>query len=136
MDMSRFPSAKHLASWAGVCPGNRQSGGKRLSGQTTGGNVWLKAVLSEVAWANARNPTTYLGVQFRRLAHRRGVYKALVAVAHSVLVILYPVLTTKQPYQELGADYFDHLHQAHLERHHVRRLAQLGYTVSLTPPPA
>jgi transposase len=135
-DMQRFPSAKHLASWAGVCPGNKQSAGKRLGGKTTGGNVWLKAVLSEVAWANARNPTTYLGAQFRRLAHRRGVYKALVAVAHSVLVIVYHVLTTKQPYHELGADYFDHLHHPQLERHHVRRLEQLGYTVSLTPLPS
>jgi transposase len=136
VDLQRFPSAKHLASWAGVCPGNKQSAGKRLGGKTTGGNVWLKAVLSEVAWANARNPTTYRGAQFRRLAHRRGVYKALVAGAHSVLVIVSHVLATNRPYQELGGDYFDHLHQTQLEHHHVRRLEQLGYTVSLIPQPA
>jgi transposase len=132
-DMSQFPSAKHLASWAAVCPGNRQSGGKRLSGKTRRGNGWLKAVLCEVAWANARHSTSYIGAQFRRLTRRRGVYKALIAVAHTLLVIVYHVLKTQQPYHELGADYFERLDQAYLERHHVRRLEQLGYTVTLAP---
>jgi transposase len=133
IDMTQFPSAKHLASWAAVCPGNKQSGGKRLSGKTRRGNAWLKAVLCEVAWANARHPTSYIGAQFRRLTRRRGVYRALIAVAHTLLVIIYHVLKTKQPYYELGADYFDKLDQAYLERHHVRRLEQLGYTVTLAP---
>src|SRR5262245_13891730 len=132
-DMSQFPSAKHLASWAAVCPGNKQSGGKRLSGKTRRGNAWLKTVLCEVAWANARSQTSYVGAQFRRLTRRRGVYKALIAVAHSLLVIIYHVLKTKRPYHELGPDYFDRLEQAQLERHHVRRLEQLGYTVTLSP---
>ena len=92
VDMSRFPSAKHLASWAGLCPGNKQSGGKRLKEQTTSGNVWLKGVLSECAWAAARTKETYLAAQFKRLARRRGIYKALIAVAHSLLVIIYHVL--------------------------------------------
>jgi transposase len=133
VDMNQFPSAKHLASWAAVCPGNKQSGGKRLSGKTRRGNAWLKAVLCEIAWANARSQTSYIGAQFRRLTRRRGVYRALIAVAHSLLVIIYHVLKTKRPYQELGPDYFDQLEQAQLERHHVRRLEQLGYAVTLSP---
>jgi transposase len=135
-DMGRFASSKHLASWAGVCPGNKQSGGKRLSGKTTGGNVWLKGILAEVAWANARRKDGYLGAQFRRLARRRGLYKALVAVAHSVLVIIYHVLRERRPYTDLGADYFERLDTARLEQLHVRRLNALGYSVTLTPLPA
>ncbi len=137
VDMGRFPSAKHLASWAGVCPGNKQSGGKRLSGKTTKGDVWLRAVLSEVAWANARSKTGYLGAQYRRLARRRGPQKALVAVAHSLIVIIYHVLRDKRPYADLGPDHFDTLDTARLERHHVKRLNALGFGVTLTPlPPA
>jgi hypothetical protein len=132
-DMHQFPSAKHLASWAAVCPGNKQSGGKRLSGKTRRGNAWLKGVLCEIAWANARSQTSYIGAQFRRLTRRRGVYRALIAVAHSLLVIVYHVLKTKRPYQDLGPDYFDKLEQAQLERHHVLRLEQLGYAVALSP---
>jgi transposase len=132
-DMTRFPSAKHLASWAGVCPGNRQSGGKRLSGKATNGNGWLRAVLAEVAWTQARSKTTYLGAQYRRLARRRGPQKALLAVAHSVLVIIYHILRDHRPYADLGPDYFDTLDAARAERHHIRRLEQLGYTVTLTP---
>ncbi len=136
-DMGRFPSAKHLAAWAGVCPGNKQSGGKRLSGKTTKGDVWLRAVLSEVAWANARSKTNYLGAQYRRLARRRGPQKALVAVAHSLLVIIYHMLRDKRPYADLGPDHFDTIDTARLERHHVKRLNALGFSVTLAPlPPA
>lgn len=135
--MGRCPSAKHLASWAGVCPGNRQRGGKRLSGKTTGGNVWLKAVLAEVARSDARRKTGYLGAQFRRLARRRGLYKALVAVAHSIVAIIDHVLRERRPYIDLGADYFEKLDAQRLEHLHVRRLNALGYSVTLTPlPPA
>ena len=102
IDMSRFPSAKHLASWAGVCPGNKQSGGKRLSGKTTSGNPYLRAVLAEVVWAIAHTKNNYLSAQFHRLARRLGKKKAVVAVSHSVLVILYHVLRTKTPYSDLG----------------------------------
>jgi len=137
IDMGRFPSAKHLAAWAGVCPGNKQSGGKRLSGKTTKGDAWLRAVLAEVAWANARSKTNYLGAQYRRLARRRGPQKALVAVAHSLLVIIYHMLRDRRPYADLGPDHFDTLDTARLERHHVKRLNALGFSVSLTPfPPA
>lgn len=136
VDMARFPSHKQLASWAGVCPGNKQSGGKRLSGKTTKGSVWLRAVLTEVAWANARSTTGYLGAQFRRLARRRGRLKALVAVAHSVIVIIYHVLREHRPYVDLGADYFATLEAERVERHHVRRLNALGFSVTLSPLPA
>jgi transposase len=133
VDMGRFPSAKHLASWAGVCPGNKQSAGKRLSGKTTKGNTWLRGMLGELAWTSSRTAGTYFGAQFRRLARRRGAKRAALAVAHTLLVVIYHVLRDKQPYSELGADYFDQLDAAQLERHHVRRLEQLGYSVSLTP---
>ncbi len=133
-DMSRFPSSKHLASWAGVCPGNRESAGKRLSGKPTGGDPWLKAALGEVAWAVARNKApNYLTEQYKRIARRRGKYKAAVAVAHSVLVIAYHVLKTGEPYRELGADYFNQLDTDRIQRHHVNRLKALGYEVELTP---
>lgn len=131
-DMSRFSSAKHLASWAGLCPGNRQSGGKHFSGKVRPGDRWLKGVLGEVAWAVARTRDTYLSAQFRRIARRRGLYKANVAVAHSVLVIIYHLLRTGQPYADLGPDYCDRLDADRLRRHHVHRLRELGFEVTLT----
>ncbi len=133
VDMSRFPSAKHLASWAGLCPGNKQSGGKRMSEAITKGSPWLRAVLGEVVWTITHTRDNSLVAQYRRLAKRRGTHKAVVAVAHSVLVVIYHMLREQRPYTDLGADYFDRLDAAHLERHHVRRLEQLGYTVTLTP---
>jgi transposase len=133
VDMTRFPSAGHLASWAGVCPGNKQSGGKRLAAGITQGNRWLRGTLGEVAWATVHTKDNYLVAQYQRLVRRRGKFKAVVAVMHSVLVIVYHVLRDQQPYQDLGADYFDRLDTARIERHHVRRLEQLGYTVTLTP---
>jgi transposase len=135
-DMSRFPTHKHLASWAGVCPGNKQSGGKRLSGKITPGNPWLRAILGEIAWAIAHTTDNYLAAQFHRLARRRGKQKAVVAVAHSVLVILYHMLRDHRPYTDLGPDYFDRLDTERLQRLHVRRLEQLGFTVTLSPAPA
>ena len=133
VDRERFPTHKHLTSWAGACPGNKQSGGKRLSGKTTKGNRWLRAVLGEVAQAIARSPGTYLHAQYQRLARRRGKNKALMAVAHSVLVIAYHMLKDKRPYSDLGADYFDTRDTTRIQRHHVQRLEQLGFTVTLTP---
>ncbi len=134
VDMGRFPSAKHLASWAGLCPGNKQSGGKRLKEQTTSGNVWLKGILSECAWA-ARTKETYLAAQFKRLARRRGIYKALIAVAHSLLVIIYHLLQRGETYRELGGDYFAQIDSRRAEGYHVKRLTALGYQVTLTPLP-
>jgi transposase len=133
VDMARFPSARHLASWAGVCPGNKQSGGKRLQAGITEGDRWLRGVLGEVVWAITHTKDNYLVAQYQRLVRRRGKYKAIVAVMHSLLVAVYHILQDQQPYHDLGADYFDRLEAARIERHYVRRLEQLGYTVTLTP---
>jgi transposase len=133
VDMSVFPTAKHLASWAGLCPGNRQSGGKRLSGAITGGNPYLRSILTQAAWAISHTKDNYLSAQYHRLARRIGRKKAIVALAHSVVVIIYHVLRTKQPYTDLGADYFDQLNTERLQQHHIRRLEQLGFSVTLTP---
>ncbi len=133
IDMDRFPSDAHLASWAGVCPGNHESAGKRTSGKTTHGNPYLRAVLCQVAWVIAHMKDNYLSAFYHRIARRRGKKKAIMAVAHKLLVIIYHVLRTKKPYAELGADYFDQLDKARIERRSVQRLEQLGYTVTLTP---
>lgn len=132
-DLARFPSAKHLASWAGLCPGNAESGGKRLSGRTRKGNRWLRQVLIEIAHVAAKTRGTYLAAQYRRIAARRGKKRALVAVAHTVLVIVYHILTRREPYRDLGEAYFDHLERQHVERRLVRRLERLGYSVTLAP---
>jgi transposase len=137
-DMTRFPTAKHLASWAGVCPGNKESAGKRLSGRITKGNTWLRAMLGECAWSASRKRGTYLAAQYHRLARRRGPPKAVVAVAHRILVIAYHVLRDREPYGDLGAAYFERLDQRaarQRQRYHVPRLQQLGYTVTLSPAP-
>lgn len=131
--MSRFPTDKHLASWAGVSPGNKQSGGKRLSGKTTSGNPYLRGMLGEVAWAIAHTKDNYLSAFYHRIARRRGKQKAIMALSHKVLVILYHVLREKKPYTDLGADYFDKLDTTRIQRHHIHRLEQLGYTVTLAP---
>ena len=116
-----------------MCPGNKQSAGKCLSGKTTQGNTYLRALLGEAAWAAARTKGSYLSAFYQRLARRRGKKKALVALEHKLLIIIYHVLRTRKPYSDLGADYFDRLEKNRLERHHIRRLEQLGYTVTLTP---
>lgn len=133
IDMTQFPSAAHLASWAGVCPGNRESGGKRLSGQITKGNARLKAVLSESVWVISHMKGNYLSAQYHRLARRLGKPKAVMAVVHSLLVIIYHILRDKQPYHDLGADYFEMLDRTRVVNGAVRRLEVLGYTVSLQP---
>jgi len=132
-DLSRFPSAKHLASWAGMCPGNAESGGKRLSGKTRKGNIWLRQVLFEVAHAASKTKDTYLSAQYRRLATRRGKQRALIAVGHSILVMAYHILTRRVPYRELGPLYFDNLDRQRLQQRLVQRLERLGYAVTLQP---
>jgi transposase len=134
VDMTRFPSAKHLASWAGLCPGNKISGGKRLSGAITKGNVYLRSVLCQLAWSLTRCKTpNYFTALFHRIARRRGKQRAIVAVAHSLLVSIYHMLRDNKPYQDLGPDYLDKLDAERIERRAVQRLEQLGYDVVLTP---
>jgi transposase len=132
-DLHRFPSAKHLASWAGMCPGNKESGGKRLSGKTRKGNVWLRQVLIEIAHVASKTKDTYLAAHYRRIAARRGKKRALVALAHTILVMIYHILTRQEPYRELGGAYFDHLERQRVEQRLVRRLERLGYHVALHP---
>lgn len=132
-DMTRFPTDDHLASWAGICPGSHESAGKRKSGKTTKGSRWLRAALVQAAWAASHTKASYFGAQYRRLVGRRGKKRALVAVAHSLLVVTYHVLRTGRPYQDLGADYFEKLDATRIVTSHVRRLERLGYAVTLAP---
>jgi transposase len=135
-DMTRFPSARHPCSWAAVCPGNNASGGKRRSGRTRRGNRWLRAALLQAAWAATRARGGYCGARFRRIARRRGQKRAAVAVAHSLLTVVYHIVKHGVLYEELGAGYFDRLEPDKLARYHVRRLAELGYDVQLERHPA
>jgi transposase len=131
VDMSRFPTAGHLASWVGICPGNHESAGKRLSGKTRKGNRWLKPLLLEAGWGAGRTKRTYLGAQYGRLCRRRGKKKAAMAVGHSILVAAYHVLRDGIGYRDLGFDHFDKLATDRLTRHYVHRLEQLGHQVTL-----
>jgi transposase len=130
-DMSRFPTSGHLASWAGMCPGNDESAGKRRSGKTRKGNPWLRSTLIEAARAAGRTKGTYLAAQYHRLAARRGTKRAAVAVGHTILVIAYRLLSESDVYRELGDRYFDERDRHAVERRLVTRLEGLGYTVSL-----
>ncbi len=131
-DVRRFPSAGHLASWAGLCPGQDESAGKRRSGKTRKGNRWLRTALVEAAQA-ARRTKTYLAAQFRRLTTRRGLKRAMVAVAHSILRIVYHLLIDEHPFEDLGEAYFDQRQRQHVSRHLKQRLERLGYRVQLEP---
>jgi transposase len=130
-DMSRFPSASHLASWAGLSPGNDKSAGKRRSGRMSDGNRWLKGTLNQCAWAASRKKDSYFAAQHRRIASRRGVKRATMAVAHSQLCICWELLTHGQCYQDLGRDYFDRTNEDRVKRQLVKRLEKLGYAVTL-----
>lgn len=130
-DMSHFATANHLASWAGMCPGSNESAGKRKGGKTTKGSRWLRAALVQSAWAASHTKCSYFRGQFHRLAGRRGRKRALVAVGHSLLVVIYNILLTGRAYSDLGVDYFDKLDSQRIVKSHVRRLERLGYKVTL-----
>jgi transposase len=132
VDMARFPTAGHLASWAGMAPGNNITGGKRGSGRTTTGDVWLGEILNQCAWSAARTRDTYLSAQFWRLARRIGKKKAAVAVGHSILAICWHLITNDTDYHDLGGDYFTRRNDP--DRHRDRLIEQLhhlGYRVTL-----
>lgn len=134
IDMGRFPTEDHLASWAGVAPGNNESAGKRRSGKTPKGNKALSTALNQAAHAAAHTKNTYLSAQYRRLAARRGKKKAIVALEHTILVIAYYLIKRKEPYRELGGDYFDKRRPEATVNRLVMRLEKLGYSVSLQQP--
>ncbi len=131
VDMSAFPSHHHIASWAAVCPGNNESAGKHRSGKTGKGNAYLRTALVQAAWAASHTKNTYLSAQYHRLVKRLGKKKALIAVAHSMLVIIYHILSRKEHFHELGGDYFDRHNQQTLRHHLIRRLESLGLKVTV-----
>ncbi len=130
-EMKPFPTHQHLASWAGMCPGNEESAGKRRRRRITPGNRWLKRTLAQAAWAASHTKNAYLASQYRRLAGRRGKKRALIAVGHSILVIFYHLLKSRTRYADLGGDFFDRLEPQRLTRYYVRRLESLGHKVTL-----
>ena len=132
VDMSVFDNVSQLASWAGVCPGNNESAGKRKSSRIPKGNVYLKSALVEAANSAAKAKGTYLRDKFYRLKARRGYKRAAVAIAHKILMAIYHMLSRQVSYNDLGDLYLDKLNKHHLTRNLVHRLERLGYTVTLT----
>jgi transposase len=134
-DMKRFPSAAHLASWAKICPGNNESAGKRKSGRTGHGNNWLRSVLVQVAWAASRTKKTYLSALYRRMAGRKGAKRAIIAVAHAILVTIYTMLTDNTSYRDLGANHFDQLNLQYVLKNAINRIERLGFKATIEPIP-
>ena len=135
-DLERFPSPAHLASWAGMCPGNHESAGKRQTGRTRKGSKWLRSALVEAAHAAGHKKGSYLAAQYQRVLVRRGKKRAAVAVGHTILTIVYYLLTRGTVYEDLGATYFDQRDHVRVKHRLVRRLEALGYTVRLERPAA
>ena len=133
-NLERFPTSRHLASWAGLCPGNNESAGKRHAGRTRKGSPWLRRALVEAARSAGRTKS-YLGALYHRLASRRGSKRAAVAVGHTILVIAYYLLTRREEYRDLGFNYYDEMDRNAVQRRLVRRLEALGLVVSLQPAP-
>jgi transposase len=134
LNMNQFPDAQHLASWAGLCPGSHESAGKRKSGKIRKGSLWLRRCLCQAAWAVSTKKNNYLSALYRRLAARRGGKRAVIAVAHNLLVIAYYILRDGLCYRDLGPDYFDRLNPEGLRRRLTKRLEGLGFKVTLEPP--
>ncbi len=134
-DMSVFPTAAHCASWAGLAPGTHESAGKQMTGRTKKGNRTLRRILTQSAWANTRCKTGYLKAFFLRIRARSGWSKAIVATAHKILVIAYSIIKNKQPYQDLGIDYYDRLNPEKTIRKIQHRLAKIGFQATLSPLP-
>ena len=131
VDVSAFATAKHLASWAGLCPGNRESGGKRMSGRTRKANRYVKRAMCQAAWAASHTKDTYLAAFYRRMGIRKGAPKAIMALAHHMIVVVYQVLSRGETYVELGGDYYDRQNKPRTVARLVARLAKLGYHAEL-----
>jgi transposase len=133
VDMSVFADAKHLASWAGLCPGNRESGGKRMSGRTRKANCYVKRGMCQAAWAASHTKNTFLSAFYKRLQVRKGAPKAVMALAHHLITVIYNVLARGEEYVEMGGDYYDRRNKPKVVNRLVARLTKLGYYVDLTP---
>lgn len=131
LDMSVFADAQHLASWAGLCPGNHESGGRRMSGRTRKANRYIKRAMCQAAWAASHTKGTFLSAFYKRMAVRRGHQRAVLALAHHMLIVVYNVLSRQEEYVELGADYYDQRNKPKVVSRLVKRLTALGYYVSL-----
>lgn len=132
-DVTPFPTDAHLASWAGMAPGNNESAGKKRSGKTTKGSRWLRQALVQAAWAASHKKDSYFQAHARNLMHRRGRKRGLVAVAHSLLTVIYHMLKNNTDYRDLGTQFLDQIRANHFTRFHVRRFQQLGLQVTITP---
>lgn len=132
-DMRQFPTAQNLSSWGGLCPGNNITGGKRRSGRTRKGNPWFRRVMNQAAWAASHTKDTYLRALFARLARRKRIKVALVALSHAMAQIIWHMLTQLVPYHELGPDFYDKANADQLRRYYVGRLRKLGFQVQLQP---
>lgn len=135
LDMSRFPSEAHISSWAKISPGNNESAGKRYSSAIGHGNRWLQTVLVQVAWAAVKVKKSYLHSFYHRLAARRGSKRAIVAVAHRILIAIYHMLRKREPFKDLGATYLDERNKPKVVNRMKHRIEQLGYRVTLEPVP-
>jgi transposase len=135
LDMSQFPTAKDLVSWAGLAPGNHQSGGKRYASHTTKGNNPLRSMMTQAAWAASRSKDTFLKARYHRLAARRGKKRAIVAIAHAMLESAWYMLSRRKPYQELGGNYYDQRKKESKVTYLTKQLTKLGFVVSLDPIP-
>ena len=131
VNMDQYPTASNLASWAGICPGSNESAGKKKSGKTTKGNQALRVALCECAWGASRKKNSYFSAQYKRLVGRRGKKRAIVALGHTLLIIVYHVIKNKMIYQELGSDHFIKLKPERYKNYHKRKLEELGYKVVL-----
>ncbi len=132
-DMSRFPTAGHLASWAGTCPGSNESAGRVKSTNTRPGNPYLKGALGAAAMSAAQGKDTYLAAKYRRIASRRGPMKAIVAVEHAILIAIWHMATTGAFYDDPGGDYYNRLHPDRTKNRALTQLRDMGYNVTLTP---
>jgi transposase len=135
-DMARFPTAGHLASWAGTCPGSNKSAGRVKSTKTRPGNPYLKGALGIAAMSAARSQDTYLAAKYRRIASRRGPIKAIVAVEHAILIAIWNMITNGVFYDDLGGDYYTKLNPDKTKQRALNQLRQMGYQVTLNPLPA